>query len=78
MMSTRSLKWVVSPLIGSLVLCGCGSSAPEHQVKPLTQRAPSLNMYQDLSTEGKIKFIQHSRAPESVKETAIAKLRAGG
>jgi hypothetical protein len=62
-----------------LLACGCGSSQPEHEVKPLTARPVDKNAPTQFSTpEEKIRYIENSKAPESVKQQAIAKIKAGG
>lgn len=62
----------------ALVVAGCGSSEPQHQVQPLSARPPVQNDYQNLKTpEDKIRYIENSKAPESEKQKAIAQIKAG-
>lgn len=70
----RRLPLLVIPV----VLSACGSSEPQHEVKPLTERPPVVNDFSKLKTkEEKIKFIQNSPAPDAEKAAAIAKVNAG-
>jgi hypothetical protein len=73
--STRE-RFLVLGIVAGLV--GCGASAPEHAVKPLKARPVVQNPFTSASTaEDKIRFIQGSKAPDSVKESAIARVKAG-
>jgi len=55
---------------------GCGPSAQEHVVKPLASR-PTANIPTFNTPEDKIRYIQNSKAPDSVKKSAIARIEAG-
>jgi len=73
-MKRRSIFAVA--VLTALTMSGCGSSAPEHPVKPLAVRpaAPSQSFN---TVDDKIRYIENSKAPESVKKSAIERLRSG-
>lgn len=74
-MSNR-IVWAIAMVMVIFAAIGCGSSTPEHQVQPLASRPE--NPFTSLKTpEEKIEYIKKSPAPESAKEEAIAKIKAG-
>lgn len=68
----------IAILITAILAVGCGSSEPEHEEKPFTEKPVVTGGIGPNSTpEEKIKYIENSKAPEATKKEAIAKIRAG-
>jgi len=61
----------------TLVVAGCGSSEPEHPIKPLTTRPAQTTDFSSFTPDEKIKYIQNSKAPEAEKQKAIDQVKAG-
>ncbi len=76
---TRRLRTIALFASSALVLVGCGSSAPEHQEKPMT--APPAHQASDFdkltTPEAKIQYIENSNAPKAEKDRAIQMIKSG-
>lgn len=73
----RSVGKVIVTLFVASCVWACGSE-PQREVKPLTSRPTPTVDYTKLRTpEEKIAYIENSNAPESEKQAAIERIKAG-